>query len=873
MPDQSGFLIILPPPQMSVDDARHLVHRLLFERTSTPVAATIYPPMSPPQSSSVADAVAGWISSRLMGPTHEVHPTRAMYWETDDNGRVNTASLTGAESVARVLEGLREDGAATEVMKNGAATPKSVGKRGAQADVADATKRGAREANIDSPAKPSSGSRRKVRADANDHQMAEETQPNPATPQSPDRAPTAPRALFPPEESAPADGSEVTMANETVQGDEPGEPTTRSQEGSQSGRNSGQNSHHEAHDDEGEGYAADADGASEPESVNSSSSAATPPLPGSRNAAATGTGTSAQPAATLATAPSSGYFQGQTLDASSSLAGLPTGFGMQGQAPSATSSSGQPFGVGMRGTPAGGSVFGRSSASLGGGAPGGNTSDTFGFGGNAPPRPPPGNNTEGTREPHNDFSFLTDMGFDLVDRSTGGNKRSASGGFRVVFMHLPPGLRTEERILTLVRQRAWRAAHGDWPELSDDDYMAPEVSIVEMPARKGKGGKGRGKGAGEPMFLAFLTFPQEQVAAALLRQDGTIRARGSRSIAIDIARPTAALPTGMCYNCYQTGHFARECISAAACRRCRQTGHTATECTAAATAAGGQPVCHRCGDPTHHAGLCHWSNATINEDSEQRTGTATLERWGSALFDPHAARNGNANPAGAGTAGAGPGTPAGAWGATPTGTPSTTSGSQAAPVSTPEMANLSRRLDELESAHSTSHNSLLTAIDAQATAVDAGFEEARQSQAGAVDNLRTSIRGNITHAVREQGQATATQLASIMKMMSQITGIPLGSAQAQVAAAAQPQLGNGGATPGANIQQITLAGSNFADAPAAPSAPPQASSSYTEARDQARLATQRAREGRTLAGAPGVLDGHTEPALGGDRPGTEGPPQ
>jgi len=182
-------------------------------------------------------------------------------------------------------------------------------------------------------------------------------------------------------------------------------------------------------------------------------------------------------------------------------------------------------------------------------------------------------------------------------------------------------------------------------------------------------------------------------------------------------------------------------------------------------------------------------------------------------------------------------------------------------------------LDELESAHSTSHNSLLTAIDAQATAVDAGFEEARQSQAGAVNNLRTSIRGNITHAVKEQGQATAAQLASIMAMMSRITGIPLGSTQAQVAAAAQPQLGNGGATPEANIQHITLAGSNFADTPAAPSAQPPASSSYTEARDQARLATQRAREGRTLAGAPGVLDGHTEPALGGDRPGTEGPPQ
>ena len=253
---------------------------------------------------------------------------------------------------------------------------------------------------------------------------------------------------------------------------------------------------------------------------------------------------------------------------------------------------------------------------------------------------------------------------------------------------------------------------------------------------------------------------------------------------------------------------------------------------------------------------------------------ATLNRWGSALFDPHAARNGNANPAGAGTAGAGPGTPAGAWWATPAVTPTTTSGSQAAPVSAPEIATLTRRLDKLETAHTTSHTNLLTAIDAQATtAVDAGFEDARQNQAAAVGSLRTSIRGNITSAVKAQGERTAGQLAAIMKMMSQITGIPLGTAQAQVAAAAQPQLGNGEATPGAGIPQLTLAGSNFADAPAAPSAPPQAPSAYTEAKERARLATQRAREGHTFAGAPEVIDGHTGPALGGAGPGMEGHPQ
>jgi len=156
-----------------------------------------------------------------------------------------------------------------------------------------------------------------------------------------------------------------------------------------------------------------------------------------------------------------------------------------------------------------------------------------------------------------------------------------------------------------------------------------------MPARAGGRGRGKGKGTSEPMHLAFISLEHEQVAAALLRSDGTIRERGSRALAIDIARPASQASTGQCYNCYKDGHFARECVSAAACRRCRKTGHTAADCTETAAAIGaGQRVCCRCGDGTHHAGICHWSNTTILEDSDQRIGVATLTRWGTG--DSHA---------------------------------------------------------------------------------------------------------------------------------------------------------------------------------------------------------------------------------------------
>ena len=66
---------------------------------------------------------------------------------------------------------------------------------------------------------------------------------------------------------------------------------------------------------------------------------------------------------------------------------------------------------------------------------------------------------------------------------------------------------------------------------------------------------------------------------------------------------------------------------------------------------------------------------------------------------------------------------------------------------------------------------------------------------------------------------------------------------------------------------------NFAAIPAAPSATPQASSAHADARERARLATQRARAGTTFAGAPEVLDANTDPAPGGAGADTAGNPQ
>jgi len=268
-------------------------------------------------------------------------------------------------------------------------------------------------------------------------------------------------------------------------------------------------------------------------------------------------------------------------------------------------------------------------------------------------------------------------------------------------------------------------------------------------------------------------------------------------------------------------------------------------------------VCYRCGDPTHHAGTCHWSNETINEDSEQRLGFPTLNRWGTN----------NANPANAGPAA--PNTPASANGAQAWGTPTTAAGSQVNAVSTPELATITSRLQALETGRLTNRTNLLAAMNAQAEVVDAGFEEVRHSQATAVAGLQSSISRNITTAVRSASEDTNARLNDIMRMMSQITGIPIGTAAAQIGGGPQPQIGNGN---GAGLPQITLAGHNFATPQDTLPAPPQASATYLERREQARLAMQRA-GGDTLAGAPDVLDGHTDPVAGAAGQGTTGTPQ
>ena len=176
-------------------------------------------------------------------------------------------------------------------------------------------------------------------------------------------------------------------------------------------------------------------------------------------------------------------------------------------------------------------------------------------------------------------SFLTDMGFDLVTRTPGrsGGNTNSDGRFRIVLMHLPARMRTEQRIQQFISQPIWRIAHRPWPGLLQTDFVRPEVSLVELPARPGGRGRGRGRGAAEPLHpgLAFITLAHEQVAAALLRANDTIRERGigGRPIDIDIARSKQSSSGNQCYICYQEGHFARECVSAAACRRCRQTGH------------------------------------------------------------------------------------------------------------------------------------------------------------------------------------------------------------------------------------------------------------------------------------------------------------
>ena len=382
------------------------------------------------------------------------------------------------------------------------------------------------------------------------------------------------------------------------------------------------------------------------------------------------------------------------------------------------------------------------------------------------------------------------------------------------------------------------------------------------------------------MTAAFITFAQEQVAAALLRRDGTIRERGSRAITIDIARPSASTDADQCYNCFQTGHFARECVSAPACRRCRQTGHAAADCRETPAASSNRRrVCGRCGDPTHHAGACHWSNETIRENSEQHIGVATLSRWGT----------GNAEAAGGppGRPGGPPDTPASRVGgqAATWATPSTQGvGGQVTPATTPELTTLTKRLNDLETRSALNHSNVLAAISAQQDLVDTGFDEVRRNQATAVAGLHSALTRNITSAIATASQHQEASMRTMMAMISQMTGMQVPtlptSARPQIGNGVQPQpsngagtqqlLGNGNTEAAGQLPQITLDGHNFAGTQQIQAAP-QESESYREAQSRAREAIQQATSRRT--GAPDIIDAQTNPAANAAERGPSGTPQ
>ena len=846
MPAWDGFLIMLPPPQMTAETAANNIRCMLTPSLDrrAPIAAPLHAPWSPHSSAALADAASGWISSRLMGPRHDVHPTRATLWAADRRGNVNTVNLEGGDSVDQVLEGLRADGKRTE------------------------GKRGAKEASVsDSPGQERSGARRNVRNTIEDRQMQDSQQDGPDEQTSP-RRPAAPRALFQEEGSSVANATVGTPHTDPAEA--PGEiemgnltkPTTTGDSESTTGLETKGDAKEDA---QGEQEATQQDLSEErPESVDESEE------------------DSDSKSDHSSTAGQESYFQGQQLPTSTTSKG---GFGGGYGGPAAGGYGGQdnydglgrPFGAG----PANTGLFSstrttatsnsRNTATAGGG----------GVGTSAPPRTTGPAPRQDPPAPSQELSFLTDMGFDLVSRTPGrsGGTSNSDGRFRIVLMHLPARMRTEQRIQQFLGQPLWRVAHGSWRELSQIDFTRPEVSLVELPARPGGRGRGRGRGATEPLHLAFITLEHEQVAAALLRANGTIRERGNggRPIAIDIARSKQSSSGNQCYNCFQEGHFARECVSAAACRRCRQTGHSAADCVEAVAAVPGQRVCARCGDGTHGSHACHWSNETISTDSEQRTGYPSLTRWG------------NANEAAAGpTAGAAPAAPQPTNGERGAAWTTPAAGGQATQVSTPEMQTMTKRLEDLETRTNSDRQAMHDALAAQSSLMDTGFEEVRTNQAAAVTGLHAAITGNMTRAIATIGARSDSQFTQIMAMMSAATGLsaaPItGPAQPQITAGPtgapgqQPLLGNGvnGTTtqPAASappVPHVTLAGHNFAGPTGQLLAPPEASQAYLDMRERARLTLAAVGPRRE---ATAVLDGHTEPPpAGGDGQGAAGPPQ
>jgi hypothetical protein len=178
------------------------------------------------------------------------------------------------------------------------------------------------------------------------------------------------------------------------------------------------------------------------------------------------------------------------------------------------------------------------------------------------------------------------------------------------------------------------------------------------------------------------------------------------------------------------------------------------------------------------------------------------------------------------------------------------------------------RLDALETRGAADRSNMLAALTAQAAMVDTGFEEVRSNQAAAVAGLHHSLSHSITMAITAASAQTESSLATMMAMMRQATGIQDAQAPSQIGNGAQPQIGNGAATPGSapGLQQITLAGSNFAAQQAPLLAPPPVSEAYAASRARVIEAMQ-------LAGAPAILDASSDPLAGPPAPGSMGPPQ